>query len=304
MLLLHYLLYMLLAKKNSHERDHRIRFVEDGHKYYIDEKTTGWVSTTGFVKQFCTEFQARFICKNMIRSRNFPTLEKHKKYLHLLCDDNGQKHDEETLIDLILQQWDDAGKEACRLGTLMHEAIELYYNGIDVDLSDTPEKRMFQEFDKEIKKQGYVPFRTEWYVFDEKEHICGAIDFVMYRPDDDTYHIFDWKRSKQIKRTGNRMKYCLGHLRDCNFMKYSLQLNVYKYILETNYGITVASMALVVLHPNQQRHLVYNVLDLQEEVVNMLDHHRHVNRPIPIASVFPDPCRRIPIVSVFPEPKQ
>ena len=41
----------------------------------------------------------------------------------------------------------------------------------------------------------------------------------------------------------------LAHLPDCNYYHYCLQLNAYRYILETEYGFKVSEMLLGVFHP-------------------------------------------------------
>jgi hypothetical protein len=47
-------------------------------------------------------------------------------------------------------------------------------------------------------------------------------------------------------------------------------LNIYKYILESYYGATVASMHFVVLHPKQSKYVEYEVANMQKEVAAML----------------------------------
>jgi len=65
--------------------------------------------------------------------------------------------------------------------------------------------------------------------------------------------IVDWKRSKEIKRTAYNQvgKGPLSMVPDCNFYHYSLQLNLYRWILEKQYGKSIVGMYLVVVHPNQ-----------------------------------------------------
>ena len=72
---------------------------------------------------------------------------------------------------------------------------------------------------------------------------------------DGTLWIYDWKRCKQIEyEPFSKHCYaktpCLAHLPDTNFWHYSLQLNLYKFILESKYGKRVSKMSLVCLHPD------------------------------------------------------
>ena len=92
--------------------------------------------------------------------------------------------------------------------------------------------------------------------------------------EDGSIDIYDWKRSKEIKTT-NRWQYatteCISHLPDTNFWHYSLQLNIYKFLLEKNYGKTIKDMYLVVMHPNQKKYQRYKVPELSTEVKELFD---------------------------------
>ena len=74
-----------------------------------------------------------------------------------------------------------------------------------------------------------------------------------------------------LQRTNNAD----DHLADCSFVKYVLQQNLYKYILEKNstmlqdgkdQDVRVASMALCVCHPTQETYTELKVPTLVDEV--------------------------------------
>jgi ATP-dependent exoDNAse (exonuclease V) beta subunit len=96
------------------------------------------------------------------------------------------------------------------------------------------------------------PYRTEWMIYDEDVKLAGSIDMV-YENEDGTLSIYDWKRCKEIayENYGKCMKTpCIQHLPDTNFWHYSLQLNMYKTILETKYNKKVVGLFLLCLHPD------------------------------------------------------
>jgi len=72
-------------------------------------------------------------------------------------------------------------------------------------------------------------------------------------------YIFDWKRCKKLSFKGFAkggekalsMKSPLDAVEDCNGSHYVLQLNLYRHILETEYGRPVLGMYLGVFHPHQ-----------------------------------------------------
>ena len=64
--------------------------------------------------------------------------------------------------------------------------------------------------------------------------------------------VVDWKRSKAIRMENERasLKYPLHHLPETNYWLYALQLNLYAYFLETEYGMRVGGYYLAVVHPD------------------------------------------------------
>ena len=85
--------------------------------------------------------------------------------------------------------------------------------------------------------------------------------------------IFDWKRSKEIRSDGREpMKYPLQNLPDCNYFHYALQLNVYKYMLESEYGFNVAGMYLGVVHPTRERPLIVELPALPLEIAALVEY--------------------------------
>ena len=144
-----------------------------------------------------------------------------------------------------------------------------YYNR--GELSDLiPEFKFFQEFLKKYPK--IQPYRTEWRVFDSKNSIAGTIDMVYKKKNGDLF-IFDWKRStKLVNDIGTVIKSDfdygfdeLSNISNNSYNKYCLQQNLYKYILEDNYGKKVSSMNLLVLHPRYHTYFHIQVPDLTKE---------------------------------------
>jgi hypothetical protein len=252
-----------LKDAHAHPRDNRIRFDELPHKYYIDGCTDGYTSCTTFIHTFFSHFDADSIIRNMVRSKNW----KASKYY-------GQTPDE------IKALWETERDSASASGTNMHKNIELAYNGVpcNADFVDTCECRYFLQFKKD--NPHLVPYRTEWEIFDEEYKIAGSIDMVFFNELTQAYDIYDWKRSKEIKRTsfgGKKGLYPLEEHDDCNFVHYSLQLNLYKNILERLYGLVVQDLCLVVIHPNQSTYNRIHVDAMQKQIGWVLDERNRQN---------------------------
>ena len=94
---------------------------------------------------------------------------------------------------------------------------------------------------------------------------------------DGSISLYDWKRSKSIKRKNNFNQYCkiynLSHLEDTNFNHYALQLNFYKYIIEKKYNLKVKNMFIVCLHPENKNkdYLLYKIPIMQKEIENIIE---------------------------------
>ena len=159
------------------------------------------------------------------------------------------------------------GRKAREAGTNMHLQIENYYN--DIEYEKDTEILKFLEFEKKYIKDKYKPYRTEWQIFDEDSFLAGTVDMVYEKKEGELF-IFDWKRSKNIiKKDGTidnknpfeNGKKGLSHLSSTDYNKYTLQQNIYKYILEKNYDKKISSMNLLILHPN---YLTFHIVQLNE----------------------------------------
>ena len=243
----------VLTEINPHERDDHISFQEEGHIYTIDGDKS-FISTTTWVHNFFKKFDPDAIISKMMNSKKWPS----SKYF-------GQTPEE------IKFGWNENGRIASEAGTKMHADIEDFYNGIPV-VNDSVEYSYFKNF--EVKHRHLKPYRTEWCVWDKKLKLCGSID-MLYDNGDGTISIYDWKRCKEIRQTndwGERgLPGPIKHLHDCNFYHYSLQLNIYKALLEKNYDLKVTDLAIVCLHPNNENndYQKYMIPDLQKEVAEL-----------------------------------
>jgi len=235
-----------LAKINSHQRDINITFDEEPHIYYVKEKPYN-LSVTSFIHSFFEEFDSKKIVDKFYDKWQE---DENSKYFGLSKDE-------------IINLWEENGKKQSHYGTLMHQAIEDFYNELK-PINNSKEFMHFINFYKDHKH--LKPYRTEWMVYAEDLKLAGSIDMVF--EEDGVLHIYDWKRSKEIKEQNRWQegKYPLKHLPDANFWHYSLQLNCYKYILENYYDKKVNELCLVILHPNNENYIKLKVPVLKEEV--------------------------------------
>ena len=253
-----------LAVKNAHPRDERISFEEETHTYTIDGTREGWTSCTGFIHGFFEAFDPDAVISKMMRSRKW----SESKYYGMTAA-------------AIKKQWSDSGTEASEAGTRMHLDIERYNNaepvgnleGDNWTPNPGPEWNYFMEYERKHRiPHGFVPFRTEWLVFKEDIKLAGSIDMLYMKPDG-TLAIYDWKRAKDMKFENSYQsgRAPLDHLPDTNYWHYTLQLNVYRWILETHYKLDIAEMYLVILHPDNKSYRRMRLNRLDDEIEDMID---------------------------------
>lgn len=231
-------------------RDKNISFEEKDHIYTIKGVNGKPTSVTTLIHKYFTPFDADMVIDKMMHSSNWPS----SKYF-------GQTKQQ------IKNLWKEDGEQSSQLGTIMHKAIENFFNNaIQVN---SIEFGYFLNFwnDFRSKYPSFRPYRTEWMIYDDDAKIAGSIDMTLVN-DNGEIIICDWKRSKEIKMT-NRFQKGLGvlsHLDDCNLNHYSLQLHMYKHILETKYQKKVVGLLIVVLHPNNTNYHCMLAQDLANEV--------------------------------------
>ena len=247
---------MILANKNSHERDSHIIFDEGPHIYTIDGDSD-YLSVTTWNHSHFPKFNADKIIEKMMNSKNW----KDSPYF-------GMKPYE------IKRKWRNNGQEAAKAGTAMHYDIECFYNDMEVEVDeDCKEWQYFEKFHEKIGSK-MNPYRTEWMIWDKELRFAGSIDMVFENPDG-TLQIYDWKRCKEIKKDNkwdSAITPCISNIPDSNYWHYALQLNTYKYIIEKNYGKKVTNMCLVCLHPDNKNksYLMYEVPTMTDEINDLM----------------------------------
>jgi ATP-dependent exoDNAse (exonuclease V) beta subunit len=235
----------MLAQQFAHARDKNITFQEEGHIYTITGNKDHPISVTTLIHKFFPVFDADLVIDKMMKSNNWVT----SKYF-------GKTKEE------IKSTWEKDGQSAALLGTKMHADIEHFLNKENTFYHDSIEFKYFLTFWRDFTSvnKGFYPYRTEWLIYDEGKNLAGSIDCVLCNSDNQ-YVILDWKRSKEIK-LNNNFEHGLEpftNLQHCNYNHYTLQLNIYRHVLETKYNKNVIAMYIVVFHPNNKNYLVYNI---------------------------------------------
>ena len=240
---------MKATKKAYNPEGIEIRFYEDEHKYETDN-CKDFTSATTFIHKFFPEFDSDTISKRYAK-----------------------KHDR-TQQD-VLDEWNAINVEANLQGTNVHLYCENKLIG-----KKLPEPRNEKEVkirvyaDEAIDKllAQYELVETEKIIFSEKHKIAGTIDLVLRDKKTGEIVLLDWKTNKEIVLSSYWKKYgfCpVEHLESVNYNHYSLQLNLYRYLLlKENYYENVGGMKIVHLKPDGGKW--YDIGDMRKEILKMV----------------------------------
>lgn len=240
--------------QNAHPRDTRIEFDSPSHTYTVTTEDGSRIeceSVTTVVERLFAQFDADYWAE--------------------------RKATPERPASVIKAEWARKGEIARELGTQMHDLIERYYLGhqpSEEALKDVA-FRYFLDFSRCVP---LVPYRTEWRIFSEKYRIAGTLDFLGFK--DEVFEIYDWKRScKLVDRQGHVMrddpygkhgKFPIEHIPDTVFYHYAIQVSLYRFILEEEYGIHAVAGNLGTFHPENPCHYVIKLPYLRDEAEAIL----------------------------------
>ena len=150
-------------------------------------------------------------------------------------------------------------------GTLMHERIERHL------LRGTRDGCGAFQFLKQLQEH---PVATEYRIADERLRIAGTIDLITHNPKTNSFSIVDWKRSRSFlgaNSTRFLAHRCLRHLHDCKLTVYSLQLSMYRLLLERIFHVTVDNLLIVrLIPPEESGYEVVRALDLRKEAMMLI----------------------------------
>ena len=204
---------------------------KEDHIYRLnDDNDFQFTSVTTFVSKFFEEFDADFVARKLTSS--------HPKYKHMTVEE-------------LLAEW----KKRADYGTYVHEEIETYIND-KIEPEDRKSLRAVQWLTG-YKMHSDFDLLSEKIIYSKELKLAGSIDLLLHNKKTDEYTIVDWKTSRKIDtsafrhKTGNHE--ATRDLEDCNFNHYSLQLSLYRYILEIYYNLKIKNQMIVHITDNDCR---------------------------------------------------
>lgn len=290
----------VLTLENFHKRDIFLNFTEIGHRYglVLPSKRTGKAKLFESVKPDDNEKPSEPVPPEMVYNflsvttfihTLFPHFDSQAVIAKMMANTKKWNDPIENAYygmtaEEILAQWEEISTLASTEGTAMHANLEYYYSERPY-VTNTKEFALFKEYEKVHVTGKLKPYRTEWTIWCELLQLCGSVD-ILYEYVNEVDHgdgkkhlvMRDWKRSKKIEMFNTFQSGsvpCTENMGDCNYCHYTLQLSLYKYILEKYYNVVIDSLDLVVLHPNQAKFICMPVrYDLFKETFEKVIQYR------------------------------
>ena len=256
------------CSKDKNPRGVEIVFTEEDHSYrsVIGGKPLKYVSGTTFISSFFPQFDPYgTIAESCARKRGITKAE-------------------------IQAEWAEKAKKSCIYGTKIHETCEDVLKGSKtlrnkpLDDREKATMRNAIRMCENLLKRG-TPEGIEKIVFDETLGIAGTIDLLMRSKKDGMLWILDHKSNSSIdveNRYNAFAKPPISHVPDTNFWHYSLQLNLYEYLMKrAGYVSSGEKIGKAILHITENGVKTYRLKDMQREIQAMIDHKTKMDSNVP-----------------------
>ncbi len=220
---------------NRHYNDAYVVFVGGienplEHYYAIDGDKTGVISVTGVIHEGFEPFDPDKMSRICSANAGPSSIYYNKS------------------IQDCLDMWD----ENRDTGSAKHASIDDYLQGRPQRPIQTGKSKIvdgpplgFFEFLKAYPD--LVPYRTEWSLFSRRHLLSGQMDAIFWDKRREIFVGVDWKNVRNFKTSS----YTMGKIpatadyQDCHLGHYTVQLNLYRELLERYYGIVLGEMMVV-----------------------------------------------------------
>jgi len=240
-------------------QDPNFIFEEESHSYFYSGKK--FDSVTTFLKNFKEPFQRDYWIKEKARQRGVDP-------------------------SVIETEWTGAANKSTKLGTNVHKWIEDFWSDRDPEMPENEEETERVIKFKELYEQKFknlLPLKSELKIFSRKWRLAGTIDqpFLMWdeKKKKVLFLIGDWKTNKEFKHDDHpkgRYKKLLRPfhtLFENQHNEYSIQISLYRLILEDELGIDTESGFLVHIGPEGPAR-IFPAKDLRGALRAYLDQNR------------------------------
>lgn len=240
------------ARNMNNIKDNDIILNEELHQYsLLSRPEISFTSVTTYVEHFFEGFDSLKIAKKLV--------ETHPKYSNFT-------------VESLIAKW----AETADYGTKVHNEIEKWIKE-KVEPEDVKALNGRDWIEKYMLRSD-LDIHSEVIVYSKELSIAGTIDILARDNSTDEYGIIDWKTSKKIDKASYNQKMgthsSTRHVMDCNFYHYSLQLSLYRYILEEYYGLRIRNQ--LIAHLKEDSVEAITTPYMRDEIVDMLKYREEL----------------------------
>lgn len=199
-----------------------------------------------------------------------------------------RKADEEGVTaDEIKARWKLKANIACEKGTAVHEYVENYLSNKVFPYPGNTIRAVFEgqdpvrhkynkilplvhKFCEDIKGK-MIPVRSEFVVGDMEYGLCGMIDQIFYNKKSGKLELWDWKTNEKIDTTSKyKLLSPIDHISNAKLDIYSLQLSLYKHIIQKNTNLELGDSYLTWFNEENESYEIFKCHDYENEALTMI----------------------------------
>lgn len=248
----------------------KVTYYDEPHKYFIGNKEL--ISVTKLIGKYKEDFDEEFWSV--------------KKEYDFNVDQEEIKHG-----------WKFINRVGTLKGSLIHDYAENLLNNkvfpypqekIETLFGYDPIKEQYfktknhvDNFYKENIKN-LIPIKTELVVCDEEYGIGGMVDILFYNRKEKEYQIWDHKTNKEFSlESKTNLLFPINNLTESDIDVYSLQLELYKHIIEKNTGIKLGQSHLIWYSHLEPNYKIFKTKNVKKEIKTIL-----VRKKIEVANCY------------------
>lgn len=274
-----------------------VGFIESTHTYKnLNDDSIKYTSVTTLIEKYGKPFDKEFVSAYKALERILPVdvwkkekggiWKNHKipeGFLEVYDISNNELN---KVQQEILDEWAETNRIACERGTKIHSQLEnSFYNaGSNITLKKFGIGGKFEcrrDYNELNLEYGLYPEYLIYYDNPKIDlHIAGQIDLIVKSGNEIT--IIDHKSNKKIElkgfynsstRSSDKMLYPLGHLDECNYNHYQLQLSTYAWMLQKINPEFIIKDLILNHYDHNGVNTLYHCSYLKEDVEKMLKHY-------------------------------
>jgi len=184
----------------------------------------------------------------------------------------------------ILDEWKEKGRYAADKGTLVHLYMEQMMKMekfiVPTGLNRTDVVDAFKRTKRVCNKFLHESYATLEHISAEQLvgcpdwEITGMLDEIVRNRHNGEYYIIDWKTNKAINKSSPyKLTGSLSHLDSSELTIYSLQLGLYKRILEKYCDIKISACLICHLPIDADDYVIYKTIDVEKEIDTIIKEH-------------------------------